>query len=166
MGLIEAFAIAIGIWGAALSTLELRALATQVALPDRAVEEWDCIGTFRIEGETATTVKLYYSDSDSIAEKEKRRGRIGFRIYPNSFDIHAVYRAGDGPWKYKRLLGCARAGFGQVGEITPTAVTVEVRSKLIIFRESQIHFSAEEIDRIYKPTPLRLTLKDGEPTLK
>ena len=66
MDLITAWTIAAGIWAADLPALELRALANQVALPTGAAEKWDAIGTFAIKG---TTVKLYFADTDSIAEK-------------------------------------------------------------------------------------------------
>ncbi len=167
MDVITIWTVAIGVWAADLPAIELRALGKQVALPAGAAEKWDAIGTYTIkQGKATTIVKLYFSDSDSIADKAERRGGIGMRTYPNFFSIHAVYREGDGPWKHKELYRVARVGFWKVSEVKPEAVTVQVRSKAIIFSNSPIRFTGEDLKRIFEPVPLRLTLTDGVPTLK
>jgi hypothetical protein len=168
MDAITIWTVAVGIWAADLPSLELSALAKNVALPAGAAEKWDAIGTYTFKGGTAaTTVKLYYADSDSIADKVERRGGFGImRLYPNHFSIHAVYREGAGPWKHKKLYGAYRVGFWNVAKVKPDAVIIQVRSKMIIFSDSPIRFTDEELKRIYKPVPLRLTLKDGVPSLE
>jgi hypothetical protein len=159
--------VVVAIWAADLPALEIRALAKQVALPAGAAERWDVIGTYTIKERKATaTVKLYYADSDSIADKVERKGGIGMRTYPNFFSIHAVYRNGDGPWKYTEMYRVARVGFWKVAEVKPDAVTLQVRSKLILFSNSPIRFTEEERRRIYEPVSMRLTVKDGIPELK
>ena len=166
MAVVTVWTVVIGIWVADLPALELRTLAKQVRLPANAAEEWDAIGTYTLKGEKATTtVKLYYADSDSIAKKMERKRGMG-RIYPNSFSIHAVYREGDGSWKYKELYRVGRVGFWKVAEITPEVVTVQVRSKAIIFSNNPIHFTDEELKRMYEPASMQLTLKDGVPSLE
>ncbi len=167
MDVVAILSIAVSIWTVDLPALELRALAGQVVLPAHATEEWDAIGTFILKSEKAadTTVKLYYFDTDSAAKKMERKGGMGF-IYPNYLSIHAVYREGDGPWKYKELYGVFRVGFWKVAEVKPEAVTIQVRSKAIIFSNDSIRFTDEELKRIYEPVPMQLTLKDGVPSLK
>ena len=167
MNVITFWTIAIGVWAADLPALELRALAKQVALPTGAAEKWDAVGTYAIkEGKTTTTVKLYYADSDSIADKAERRGGVGIRTYPNFFSLQTVYREQGGLWKHKELYRVARVGFWKVAEVKPEAVTIQVRSKAIIYSNSPSRFADEELKRIYEPIPLRLTVKDGIPTLK
>jgi hypothetical protein len=168
MGVITIWTVAIAIYTAGLPSIELRAVAKQVALPARAAEEWDAIGTYVLKGKkVATTVKLYYVDSDSIADKEMRKGGFGGRIYPNHFSIHVVYREGNGPWKHKQLYGVYRVGFWKVADVKPDAITIQVRSKHLMFSEDVIRFrfSDEDLRRIYEPVPLRVTLKDGVPSL-
>jgi hypothetical protein len=152
-----------------LTSLELRILSTQVALPRGAIDYWDAIGTYTLKGDKGpVTIKLYCSDTDSRAEKEQRR--FGFPLlggmYPNFFSLHAIYREGKGPWLHKDLYRCAREGFWKVAEVKPDAVTIQVRSKLILPYPCPIRFTKEDLERIYRPVPLRLTLKDGTPTLE
>jgi hypothetical protein len=158
---------AVSIWAADLQTQELGMLAKRVDLPPGATEEWDGIGTISLKGEKAdTTIKLYSADSDSIADKEVRKGSVGIRTSPNFFSIHAVYRDGDGPWKYKELYGAARVGFLKVAEVKPDSVTIQVQSKAILWSDSPVRFTNEELKRIYEPVSLLLTLKNGVPSLK
>jgi hypothetical protein len=165
MDMVTVWTVAVGIWATGFPAIELRALAKQLALPAGAAEEWDAIGTFTIRSEkAATTVKLYYADSDSIADKSGRGGGIRFRMYPNFFSIHAVYREGDAPWKHKVLYRAARVGFWKVAEVKPETVTLQVRSKARIPLDGP--FTDEELKRIYEPVALRLRLKDGLPALK
>ena len=168
MDVIAIWTVTIGVWAADLPALELRALAKQVALPAGAAEKWDAIGNYTIiEAKATTTVKLYYSDSDSIADKQRRRGNVGVgSSYPNFFSIHAIYRVSRGPWKYEKLFGGARVGFWKVVEVKPEAVTIQVRSKHIIFSNNPIQLTHEQLKEIYEPMPLRLTMKDGVPLLK
>jgi hypothetical protein len=159
--------VVVGIWAADLPTLELRALAKQVDLPAGAVEKWDAIGTYTIEQRKATAiVKLYYADSDSIADKEKRKGGVGSKEYPNHFEIYAVYRNGMGPWKHKKICGRWRIGFSKVVDVKPDAVTLQVVSKFIFWANRPNLLTNEQIERIYEPQSIRLTLKDGVPELK
>ncbi len=167
MDMVRIWAIVFGIWAADLPAVELPAQSKQVVLPAGAADKWDAIGTYALKEESAaTTLKLYYADSDSIADKAKRKGDLERRHYPNSFTIHAVYRVGDGPWKYKELFSAARVGFWKVTEVKPETITIQVRSKLILMSNSPIRFTDEEIGRIYKPAAMRLTLKEGTPVLK
>src|SRR5262245_56204073 len=128
MDVMTIWTVVVGIWAADLPALELRTLATQVALPPGAAESWDAIGTYTIQdGKATATVRLYYDDTDSIADKAVRKGgwSLGFRPYPNFFSIYAVYRNGDGPWKYKEMYKVARVGFWKVLEVKPDAVTLQ-----------------------------------------
>src|SRR5262245_10207606 len=121
------WSVAVGICAVNPPVLELKALSRKVALPSRASDRWDAIGTFTIKEDKATTIaKLYFSDSDSIAEKVELRGGFGIRMYPNSFSIHAIYRQENGPWKHKELFGAARVGFLKVADVRPDAVTLEI----------------------------------------
>jgi len=167
MDVIAVWSVAFAILAADLPARELRALAKQINLPPGVADQWDAIGTYKLKrGQATTIVKLYYADSDSIAKKVERQGGVGFRPYPNFFSLHGVYRQGDGPWKHKKLYGVARAGFWKVTEVKPDAVTIQVRSKAIIFLNGSVRFSEAELKRMYKPVPMQLILKDGVPVLK
>jgi hypothetical protein len=167
MDLVTFWGLAFGIWTADLPALELRALATQAGLSSAAADRWDAIGTYSLKGErTVTTVKLYYEDTDSIADKVERKGGFGGRIFPNFLSIHALYRMADGPWKHKKLYSAARVGFWKVAKVRPQVVTIQVRSKMVFYSNDPIRFTVEEMERIYKPVSMRLTLKDGVPELK
>jgi hypothetical protein len=160
--------VVVGIGAAGPPSEDLRALAKQVSLPAGAADKWDAIGTYTLKGrKVPTTVKLYYSDSDSIADKVARaRGRrFGTKTYPNFFSIHAVYREGDGPWKHKELYGGPRVGFSKVAEVKPEAVTIQLRSKLKLIINRRIRWSDEDLKRLSTPISTRLSLKDGVPSL-
>jgi hypothetical protein len=163
MDLMTICTVTVGIWATDFSARELRAFAKQVALPAGAAEQWDAIGTYTIqEGKAAATIKLYYADSDVIADKAKRRDKG----YPNSLSMHAVYKNGDGPWKYKEIYSVGGLGFWKVVEVKPDVITLQVRSRMNLFLDSPIRFTEEEITRMYEPMSMRLTLKDGVPSLK
>jgi hypothetical protein len=72
-------------------------------------------------------VKLYYADSDEEAKKRKRP-----RIYPNFFDIIALYQDDAGKWIEKAVLPVTRTGFSEVTKATPEAVVLDLHSKLIV----------------------------------
>jgi hypothetical protein len=167
MDVFTVWTVAIGIWAADLPTHELRALAKQAALPAGAVDRWDAIGTYTLKGENViVTVRLYLEDSDLVADKAKRRNEIEHRHYPNSFYIHAVYREGNAPWKYKELYRRARVGFWKVVEVKPEAVTIQVRSKLILTFDDLKRFTEPELAHIFEPQPMKLNLEAGVPILK
>jgi hypothetical protein len=142
-----------------------------LTLPQGA-DDWDGIGTYTLgSGGSATTVKLYVYDSDSVADKQARRGHtlVG-RTYPNFFSIHAVYRVGDGRWKHQELYRVARVGFHKVVEAKPEAVKLQVRSKLILFPDAEGSLpdwlDEQQIREIYEPVTMTLSVKDGSLVLE
>lgn len=172
MDLFTAWTLAIGICSANFAPFEVFLLSKLVNLPAGAfagaVIEWDPIGTYELKGDgTTTIIKLFYTDSDSVADKMDRWNGFGVRYYPNSFTIHAVYCKDGGPWQYKRLCSYARCGFLRVAEAKRDSVTIEIKSKLIInLTNADRQFNEELIDRLGKPDSKILTLERGEPQLQ
>src|SRR5262245_31902630 len=76
----------------------------EVRLPEGG-ENWDYLGVFELQGQNgpAVAVRLYALDTDSVAEKEMKKGGWGMSIYPNSFSLHAMYRPRTGPWTHTKL---------------------------------------------------------------
>src|SRR5262249_27698265 len=88
------------------------------------------------------------------------RGRSALRVYPNWFDLHAVYRAGTGEWTHKRLISGARVRFVGVKERTADAAVLELRPNRIHTLEEakQARKDGREIN---KPFTLRLIAREG-----
>jgi hypothetical protein len=126
-----------------------------VKLPDNAYR-WEKTGSFRLidaKGQHVV-VRLYIDDSDSEELK----------MVPNSFDLHAMYRVGDGPWKHRHLFGAGRISFLRVKERTADGVILEFRgNKRHTLKEAE---RAEKAGRaINAPFAEKLMLKDGVPVI-
>jgi hypothetical protein len=130
-------------------------------------EYWDEIGTYRLKGDRrVVTIKLYYRDSDSVADKVDKQGRFSFRTYPNFFAIHAIYQEGTGPWKHAKLYSVARVGFGKVGNPNPESVKLLLRSKAIIFARPGQPIDKDLVKRLAEPIGVTLTVKNGIPVIE
>jgi hypothetical protein len=139
----------------------------------RGVEDWDYLGTFELRDENARVyaVKLYAWDTDSVADKKRDGdGRLfGGRMYPNCFELHAMYRAGSGDWLHKELYRVARVGFSQVLKRASERVLLELESKFIVFSGPGETHSEDEVNRmleVHRPHTMSLRIVDGCPVLK
>jgi hypothetical protein len=146
--------------------LGLTAGAPAFRLPDGG-QYWDYIGAFRLTPAKgrAITVRLYAEDSDSVADKLDAKGMSTLRHYPNSFSLHAMYRAAFGEWQHKTLLSYGRTGFERVKEQSPAGPVLELRPKYRYTLEEakRAHQAGEEIN---KPFTKRLKAKDGVPVIE
>ena len=111
------------------------------------------VGTVRLADATGrpVPVRLFVDDSDAAG---------GLRAYPNSLDLHAVYRSGDGSWGHRRLASYARVKFLRVKERAARSAVLEVRPD----------WRADGKDRtdgrdVNAPFIRRLTLRGGLPVL-
>jgi hypothetical protein len=170
MNAIVVCAIIVSAWAPDFAALDLRGVGKDVILPRGAEWQWDAIGIYRLKAaDTITTIKLYYQDSDCVAVKQQKRDPLRVYLgtfYPNTFSIHAVYRQEGQQWKHKELWRRGRVGFLRVAVVKSESVTVEVRSKHIIFSGDPIETSEEVRRQIGGPVPLQLTLKNGAPSLE
>jgi hypothetical protein len=105
-------------------------------------------------------VRLFVDDSDVRAEREAASGRSDLAVYPNSLDLHAVYRVGDGKWEHRRLASYSRVKFLRVKERTADVALLELRPD---WRESLEERKAGR--DVNAPFTRRLTLKGGVPVL-
>jgi hypothetical protein len=127
-------------------------------LPPAAKDYWDFVGTYRLrERGTDWDVRVYSHDTDSVAEKEWKRGGSGDWMYPNFFKLYAVYRPARGEWRLKELYSGARVGLARVGEVKPESVELIFTTKFLL-RVGQKDVNQEG--------PHHLSIKDGVPQLK
>ena len=120
------------------------------------------VGTVRLAAPTGrpVVVRLFVDDSDAAAEREVARGRSALAVYPNSLDLFAVYRAGEGKWEHRRLATYARVKFLRVRGRGPGPAAVELRP------DWRVDLTDREAGRdVNAPFTRRLTLKDGLPVL-
>ena len=143
--------------------VNLDAWAPPVPLPAGG-EDWDYVGTFRLaEDEQSATVRLYVYDSDSVADKEAKRGELSLHSYPSFFALHAFYRVGAGEWAHREVYSLGRTGFVRVVGQAGGAVSLELRRA---FRSDLTRDSKDDLERVRqanKPYTIRLTLKEGVP---
>jgi hypothetical protein len=97
--------------------------------------DWDTVGSFTLKNATTTTtVWLYHSNENTITRKKADRAGENsyfFTSHP-SCAFHAIYRIGDGPWKYRELYSGCRVGVHGIGEIQPASV--QIRTSFLAMR--------------------------------
>src|SRR5688500_13533474 len=91
-------------------------------------EYWDFHGRFRLTDNRGRPVEviLYAFDSDSVREKQVKRGEHPPRYRPNWLVLHAMYRSGPGGWQHKQLYSTTQTGFGKVRECAGQGVALEL----------------------------------------
>jgi hypothetical protein len=137
--------------------------------PGSGAADWDYIGTFTLQdGSTSYRIRLYYEDSDNVADKQMKRTGFGPGMsYPNHFALHAVYRVGSGPWQYRNVLGGGRMTFTKVVEAKRDRVHLLLQPKFMILIQSDKDWArADQMKDINKPYPWDLFIKDGVPTVE
>lgn len=111
------------------------------------------VGTVRLADPKGlpVAVRLFVDDSDAS-------GALG--TYPNSLDLTAVYRVGDGKWEHRRLASYARVKFLRVKERATESAVLELRP------DWRVDLKEAKADRdVNAPFTRRLILKKGIPVL-
>src|SRR5262249_53583184 len=110
----------------------------------------------------------YAYDSDSVAEKRRRRDGFGFSTYPNFFALHAIHRMESQEWEHTKIYAATRVHFNMVQKNTVDCVFLEFQPYFPVdirlgeaTDEARLKWAAE----INKPFTQILTIADGVPVL-
>ena len=156
-------------WTLLYSPVLLAGLAFDRSLWPEATDAWEPIGLFKLRDDDADRlVLLYYRDSDSVAERKIARNGFAMQMYPNSFDVHAIYQDASGNWVHKQIFGYARVRFKQVARVAPDYLDLECRGNFRIYLDGTAGADAllKRAAEINKPFSKRIAFISGVLTAK
>jgi hypothetical protein len=131
--------------------------------------DWDYIGRFTLRDRgKPRTIKLYYYDSDSAAEKDRKQGGLGIGTYPNVFLLHAMYKDNYGKWTQKEVYDILRVRFTRVKVAKSDFVELEFRRTFRTFPDQgeTLEDAVKRLKKGNKPFTMTLFFVEGVPTLK
>lgn len=156
-------------WVLLLDPFTVVELSIERSVFPKEAENWDRIGFFKLkDGENQRLVLLYCYDTDSIAEKQIGRGKMGSFFYPNVFLIHALYKNAAGKWIHKEVISFGRVRFMKVTKATLDEVVLELcpNFRILIKPGEDLAKVVKRAAEINKPFTKSLSFVNGILTAK